>query len=117
MVMIRAESEQDYQAVFAVHAAAFGREDEARLVEELRNSAVIAGAFLTAWKGRPTENADSRGTSREWGANPRLLDRVSLSMLYQRSFKRTPRRAIAADPSRFRWFSYGAGHLAGPGRC
>lgn len=39
MLIIRPETEQDYRSVFMVHSAAFGRENEARLVDELRSSA------------------------------------------------------------------------------
>lgn len=36
VIQIREETEADYEAVFAVNFRAFGREDEARLVEALR---------------------------------------------------------------------------------
>jgi putative acetyltransferase len=61
VAIIRAEEERDRRAVFDVNALAFGRDNEARLVDELRQStAFVPGLSLVALD-RPSETGSSAG--------------------------------------------------------
>ena len=52
MVTIRAEQEQDWDEVWAVEAAAFGREDEAQVVERLRENGKVVVSLVAEANGR-----------------------------------------------------------------
>lgn len=52
-IEIRDESAADFAAVFEIHADAFGREAEARLVDELRGAAGPALSLVAVRSGRP----------------------------------------------------------------
>ena len=49
--MIREETAGDYDAVFHVERDAFGREDEARLVEQLREDGVVIASLVAVEEG------------------------------------------------------------------
>lgn len=52
-ITIRQEQDSDHKSVFALNRNAFGREDEAKLVEALRGSdAFIPELSLVAWAGK-----------------------------------------------------------------
>jgi putative acetyltransferase len=50
-VTIRTETEHDRDAIFRVHSLAFGREDEARLVDALRNGGFLRLSLLAETAG------------------------------------------------------------------
>lgn len=54
-VLIRPESDQDYEIIHAIETSAFGREDEALLVKKLRENKVITPlmSLLAWWKDYP----------------------------------------------------------------
>ena len=54
-ILIRTEKEEDYSGVYAVNKAAFGQDNEAKLVNQLRKSdAFVAGLSLVACFGNKT---------------------------------------------------------------
>ncbi len=52
MIEIRPEADQDHEHVFAIHAAAFGRPSEARLVAALRGKQIPQLSLVAALDGR-----------------------------------------------------------------
>jgi putative acetyltransferase len=62
-VIVRAEEERDRQAVFNVNARAFGRDNEARLVEALRRSPAFVRELSLVAEDRPPVPDD--GTAAE----------------------------------------------------
>jgi putative acetyltransferase len=57
LIEIREEIPADISAIRAVHGAAFGRDNEARLVEKLREAQLIAASIVATDKGKVIGNA------------------------------------------------------------